>query len=123
MRAHEATLHTFFDAQGPVRCKLQQLVSADAASYIANVVKERCPNAVLCLDPFHIVKWATEARDEVRGEVWNQLRRDCNKEQAQYPSWVDVRPEVGGVPAADTIARVCKRAQITRQVYTWSNPK
>ena len=123
MRAHEATLHTFFDAQGPVRCKLLQLVSADAASDMANVVKERCPNAVLCLDPFHIVKWATEARDEVRGEVWNQLRRDGNKEQAQYPSWVDVRPEVGNVPAADKIARVCKRAQITRQVYTWSIPK
>ena len=80
---NEQTLHTFFDALGPVRCKQLQLVSADAASYIANVVKERCPNAVLCLDPFHIVKWATEALDEVRREVWNQLRRDGKKEQAQ----------------------------------------
>jgi transposase len=80
---NEETLHSFFDALGPVRCKQLQLVSADAASYIANVVRERCPNAVLCLDPFHIVKWATEALDEVRRDVWNQLRRDGKKEQAQ----------------------------------------
>jgi transposase len=38
---------------------------------------------VLCPDPFHIIKWATEALDEVRREVWNQLRRDGKKEQAQ----------------------------------------
>ena len=79
----EQTLHTFFDALGPVRCKQLQLVSANAASYIANVVRERCPKAVLCLDPFHIVKWATEALNEVRRNVWNQLRRDGKREQAQ----------------------------------------
>ncbi len=76
---NEETLHSFFDALGPVRCKQLQLVSADAASYIANVVKERCPNVALCLDPFHIVKWATEALDEVRREVWHQLRRAGKK--------------------------------------------
>jgi transposase len=76
-------VHSLFDALGPVRCKQLQFFSADAASYIANVVKERCPNPVLCLDPFHIVKWATEALDEVRREVWNRLRFDGKKEQSQ----------------------------------------
>jgi transposase len=80
---NEQTLHTFFDALGPVRCKQLQLVSANAASYIANVVNERCPDTVLCLDPFHIVKRTTEALDEVRREVWNRLRRDGKREQAQ----------------------------------------
>ena len=80
---NEKTLHTFFDALGPARCAQLKLVSADAASFIANVVKERCPQAVLCLDPFHIVKWATEALDEVRRDVWNQLRREGKKEEAQ----------------------------------------
>lgn len=68
---NEETLRSFFDALGPVRCKQLQMVSADAVSYIANVARERCPNAVLCLDPFHIVKRATGALDEVRREVWN----------------------------------------------------
>lgn len=44
VRAHEEMLHTFFDAQGPVRCKLQQLVSADAASYMAATVIRSRPN-------------------------------------------------------------------------------
>lgn len=78
----EATLRTFFDELGPARCARIRLVSADAASWIAAVVKERCPHATLCLDPFHIVKWGQEALDEVRRELWNQLRRDGKKEQA-----------------------------------------
>jgi transposase len=77
------TRHTSFDALGPVYCKHLQMVSAYAANYIANVFKERCPNAVLCLNPFHIVKWATERLDEVRRDVWSQLCRDGKKEQAQ----------------------------------------
>lgn len=71
----EATLRQFFDALGETRCAAISLVSANAASWIATVVAERCPNATLCLDPFHIVAWATKALDEVRREVWNAARR------------------------------------------------
>jgi hypothetical protein len=39
------------------------------------VVGERCPNATLCLEAFHICKWASAALDEVRREVWNAARR------------------------------------------------
>lgn len=70
----EATLRRFFDLLGEERAKALKLVSADAASWIANVVRERCPNAVLCLDPFHVVQWATKALDEVRRSTWNKLR-------------------------------------------------
>jgi transposase len=37
-------------------------------------VAARCPQAVLCADPFHVVKWATDALDEVRRELWNTAR-------------------------------------------------
>lgn len=70
----EATLRKFFDQLGEERAKALRLVSADAAAWIANVVRERCPNAVLCLDPFHVVQWATKALDEVRRSMWNKLR-------------------------------------------------
>ena len=63
------TLRRFFDALGDQRCKLITQVSADAADWIATVVAERCSQAVVCADPFHIVKWATEALDEVRRQV------------------------------------------------------
>ena len=69
------TLRRFFDLLGDERCARIELVSADGADWIAEVVAERCPHASLCLDPFHIVQWATDALDEVRREVWNIARR------------------------------------------------
>lgn len=70
-----ATLGRFFDALGPERCALITHVSADAADWIAGVVTARCPAAIRCADPFHVVKHATDALDEVRRQVWNQARR------------------------------------------------
>ena len=70
-----ATLGRFFDALGEQRCAGIRLVSADAAEWIAVTVAARCPGATLCADPFHVVKWATDALDEVRREVWNTARK------------------------------------------------
>lgn len=43
------------------------------------MVAERCPNAVRCMDPFHVCQWATKASDEVRRETWNDARRAGQK--------------------------------------------
>jgi transposase len=67
----EKTPHEFFDAVGDERCAALRLVSADGADWIARVVAERCPDAIRCADPFHVVAWATDALDEVRREAWN----------------------------------------------------
>ena len=77
------TLDKFFVRLGDDRCAKITLVSADAAEWIAVVVAARCPNAELCLDPFHTVQWATKALDEVRREVWNAARRDGQKAVAK----------------------------------------
>lgn len=69
-----ATLEVFFDLLGEERCKNLRLVSADGAQWIANVVKARCKGATLCMDPFHVVTWCTDALDEVRRDVWNAAR-------------------------------------------------
>lgn len=79
----QKTLEKFFDHLGEQRCAQITLVSADAAEWIANVVAERCKNAELCLDPFHIVAWATKALDEVRREVWNAARKGGQKTLAK----------------------------------------
>ncbi|HET8976965.1 MAG TPA: ISL3 family transposase [Solirubrobacteraceae bacterium] len=71
-----ATVRAFFDELGPERSALITHVSADQAEWIADVLTERCPQAVQCADPFHIVQWATEALDEVRRQAWNDARRD-----------------------------------------------
>lgn len=70
-----ATLAEFFDVLGEQRSALITHVSADGADWIQDVVRARCPNAVLCADPFHIVRWATDALDTVRREAWNTARR------------------------------------------------
>ena len=69
------TVAAFLDALGPERCQQIRLVSADMAAWIAGPIRERCPDAVLCVDAFHVVQAATDALDEVRREVWNEARR------------------------------------------------
>ncbi len=65
----------FFDALGPQRADLLAFVSADGADWIRSVVAERAPDAIVCLDTFHLVSWATGAVDEVRRAEWNTLRQ------------------------------------------------
>jgi transposase len=71
----EATLERFFGSLGPGRAGALRFVTADGAAWIKNVLARRCPQATVCLDPFHVVSWATAALDQVRREVWNQARR------------------------------------------------
>jgi transposase len=66
-----ATVEEFFDLLGPERCAAITLVSADSARWIAKAVAARCPNAIQCADPFHVIAWATDALDQVRIDAWN----------------------------------------------------
>jgi transposase len=66
-----ATVHRFFDDLGPDRSAELTHVSADMADWIAAAVSARAPQAVRCADPFHVVKWATEALDVERRRAWN----------------------------------------------------
>jgi transposase len=63
------TVEAFLDALGAERCMQIELVSADMAAWVAGPIRERCPQAELCLDPFHVVMLATDALDEIRPEV------------------------------------------------------
>lgn len=75
-----ATLHRFFDdldTGGAGDIKRSQLithVTADSATWIAEVVTARCPTAAQCADPFHIVKWANQALAIVRASAWRAAR-------------------------------------------------
>jgi len=77
------TVEKFFDLLGEERCKQVELVSCDMAGWISGPVAERCPDAVRCVDPFHVVQLATDALDEVRREVWREARKQGNLELAK----------------------------------------
>jgi transposase len=70
----EKTLNLFFEALGRRRSQRITHVSADGATWISNAVRRHCPNAVLGMDPFHVVAWATKALDQIRRDVWNDAR-------------------------------------------------
>jgi len=78
----KATLEGFFDALGDERCAQITHVSADGADWISTVVAGRCVNAVRCADPFHVVRWATDALNEVRRQAWNEARAAVTQRRA-----------------------------------------
>jgi len=115
-----ATLRTFFDAleaSGAHRCAQITHVSADGASWIAHVVAERCPNAVRCADPFHVVKWAGDALDQVRREAWNAARGDVRAHRARRAQGKDVQATGHAKAVKDSRFALWKNPEnlITRQ--------
>ena len=78
----QATVRAFFEALGPDRCKLLTHVSADGADWIHDVVREKAAQAELCLDAFHVVKWAGERLDELRRRLASELRAAGRDDQA-----------------------------------------
>jgi len=114
----EATLERFFDLLGEARSAQLTLVSADAAGWIAGVVARRCPAAALCLDPFHIVRWATDALDQVRRQTWNAARRGGHPtlarelKGARFALWKN--PEDLTVRQRGKLARI---AEVNRRLY------
>jgi len=69
-----ASVTAFFDALGTERAGQLTHVSADAAEWIETVVAARAPQAIRCLDPYHLIAWAGTALDLVRRQVWNTAR-------------------------------------------------
>jgi transposase len=78
----QQTVGAFFDALGPERSKLLTHVSADGAEWIHDVVREKAPQATICLDAFHVVKWAGERLDELRRRLASELRAAGHEDQA-----------------------------------------
>ena len=112
----KATVAAFFEALGPARCATITHVSADGADFIDSVVAEHCPNAVRVADPFHVVRWATDALDQVRRDAWNEARRLARTE----PKRGRGRPPAGAPPRPGSErAKALKGARFA----LWKNPE
>ena len=112
---NSATVREFFDLLGAERCAQITRVSADGADFIDSIVAEMCPTAVRVADPFHIVKWATDALDEVRREAWNDARRQARAE----PERGRGRPPTDAAPRPESErAKSLKGARYS----LWKNP-
>ena len=72
-----ATLDRFFTELATDRSAQLEAVSMDmGAAFIKSASKPgHAPNAILCYDPFHVVQLATKALEQVRRQVWQELRK------------------------------------------------
>lgn len=68
-------LGEFFTLLGPERCARIALVSCDLGGWIRSALVTHCPEAIVCMDPFHVTALASDALDVVRRDVWNAARR------------------------------------------------
>jgi len=93
----------FFKLLTPDQLASIRLVSGDGAKWIAECLKEFCPDAQRCLDPFHVVQWANEALDDVRRNAW----RDARKKAPKTPKRGRGRPPKNATPP-DTTAKDLK---------------
>ena len=62
----DEVLRLFFESLTDEQLDDIEYVVADGARWITRQVEKFCPNAVRCVDPFHVVGWATETLDTVR---------------------------------------------------------
>jgi hypothetical protein len=59
------SFEAFFDALGPARAARVEAISLDGSSIYMPVARDRIPQATVCLDPFHVLKWTNEVLDSV----------------------------------------------------------
>jgi len=63
------------DPKAGERAGQLRAVSMDMGEGYAKSVRQHAPQAVICIDNYHVVQLATKALDEVRREHWNELRQ------------------------------------------------
>lgn len=94
-----------------------RVVTGDGAKWITSAIEEYCPNAERCVDPFHVVEWATKAVDEVRREVWREAYTEYKALDESFPRGRG-RPKLDDETSAMLTAAKKKATEIKRSTYT-----
>ncbi|MBB2997043.1 ISL3 family transposase [Paeniglutamicibacter cryotolerans] len=69
-----ATLDRFFIEIGPENTASIEAVSMDMGAAFSKSVRTNAPDAVICIDPFHVVQLGTNALEVVRRDQWQRAR-------------------------------------------------
>jgi transposase len=72
----DEVLKLFFESLTEKQCAEIEFVVADGARWITRQVEKFCPQAKRCVDPFHVVGWATEALDTARKRLSNDAKKN-----------------------------------------------
>lgn len=87
---NQDTVRAFFDDLGAERAAWLTEVSADGAEWIHDVIRDRAPQARICLDSYHVVAWAGKALDKVRRRVAAGLR-DTGAAELKDTRWAVIK--------------------------------
>jgi len=91
-------LKEFFNALTPEQRASIKFVTADGARWIAECVKDFCPNAERCIDPFHVVAWANDSLDEVRKQAIRQAKKEAAEGKTAERTKKKKMPNIKGLP-------------------------
>ncbi|GIF76000.1 hypothetical protein Asi02nite_55180 [Asanoa siamensis] len=61
----KAAFTEFFTALGPDRAAAIEAINLDGSSVYLPVIRAQIPQARICLDPFHVIKWTNEVVESV----------------------------------------------------------
>jgi transposase len=97
-------------------------VSMDMGPGYAKAVREHAPQAIVCVDPYHVVQLANQALDDVRRAYWNELRRAGDAQAAKRfkdSRWCLLKkPEKLTDQQAATLARIKAAGGEVWRAYT-----
>jgi len=73
------------DRELPVgeRAAKLRAISMDMGPGYAKSARNHAPQAIVCIDPYHVVQLANQALDEVRRAYWNELRQLGDQDAAK----------------------------------------
>jgi transposase len=77
------TLQAFFTELAGRRATIRA-VSIDMSGGYEKAIRESCPQAEICFDPFHVVRVGADAVDQVRRDEWNEHGRS----KTTHGKWV-----------------------------------
>jgi len=109
------TLDPFLDALGEEGRRAIQLVSMDMSQAYISKVRGRLPHAIIVFDPFHVVKLANDALDQVRRQQVRALKDTTEAQALKKTRWILLKtPE--DLDATETV-KLSVLAKVNRPLY------
>jgi transposase len=108
---NSATLQAFFELLGDRKTSIRA-VSIDMSGEYQRAIREAVPDAEICFDPFHVVRLAARATDQVRRDEWNAHDRS----HTPAGRWVKgTRWSLLKAPEHQTIYQLATLAEVQRE--------
>ena len=104
------TLRAFFDLLDERKSSIRA-VSIDMAGGYEKAIRDEIPDAEVCFDPFHVVRLAQRAVDQVRRDEWNAHERS----HTPKGKWIKgTRWSLLKTPAKQSVAQLAVLSDVQR---------